>query len=541
MASIENDQFRADFDPFEVPREVEDLFTLYRNILALIVNNARSSIYIVHFIKKLMRSKAPCITLQKIRDMVCTSGFDMRELSNFIPLDEFADLLESAPWAGAAENLKSLSTSPISALWEKQLQLTGGHYKVKKRPNIHTLHKDMKHILKLYNKIFSPLHNVIQSGGRQYDEIVEMFDVVLKDFTFDKAKKFMKHSPKIVVRGGKKILKLPVWDSITNPDKGVLKDKLHELQGLLNEIKLGPNTRDKPSIDMGRGEWSAWKEISDKNLTKDQAKKEYIKIITDAINEVYNKYKLLDDKDKKLTESQLKKQEDLEKSCAKISLAEQADAAEKVQKEYECNSIKGCQWQTTLPQGDMVCKPGNKPGVIRSILPEGVTEECGVVDGPCNLLKGLAHFVCPANKFNILLVEKFESIFSDNNIIKMLGIMNNVAAEIFGKEGSLPLSIDQIQRDIWRINKELRQADESGQSANTPAEKSAAAAALSDMYTEAADDTDKANAKLKSEINASGGGSIYNYIVNPKTNRRVRINTKQGLTILKKYSLYQNK
>jgi acyl-CoA-binding protein len=527
MASIENDQFRADFDPFEVPREVQDLFTLYRNMLALMVNNARSGIYIVHFIKRLMRSKVPCITLQKMRDMVCSKGFDMQELNNFIPLDELADVLQSAPWTGAAEDLKLASTSPISALWKQQLQLTGGHYKVKKRLNIHTLHKDMKHILKLYNKIFSPLHNVIQSGGRQYDEIVEMFDVVLKDFTFDKAKKFMKHSPKI----GKKILKLPVWDSITNPDNGVLKDKLHELQGLLNEIKLGPNTRDKPSVDMGRREWSAWKEISDKNLTKDEAKKEYVKIITDAINEVYNKYKLLDDKDKKLTASQLKKQKDLEESCAKISLPEKADAAEKVQKEYECNSIKGCQWQTTLPQGDMVCKPGNKPGVIRSVLPEGVTEKCGVVDGPCNLLKGLAHFICPTNKFNILLVEKFESVFSDNNINKMLGMMANVAAEIFGKDGSLPLSIDQIQRDIWRINKELRQADVSGQKG-----------ALADMYASAADETDLANTKLKDEINAEGGGrAIYKYIVNPQTNRKVRINTKLGQTILKKYSLYQNK
>ena len=83
MASIENDQFRADFDPFEVPREVQDLFTLYRNMLALMVNNARSGIYIVHFIKRLMRSKVPCITLQKMRDMVCSKGFDMQELNNW--------------------------------------------------------------------------------------------------------------------------------------------------------------------------------------------------------------------------------------------------------------------------------------------------------------------------------------------------------------------------------------------------------------------------------------------------------------------------
>ena len=75
-------QFRAQYDPFQLPEPVRDINDLYTNIIALMVNNLRSGIYISHFLKRLLRSRTPCNVIQKIRDITCAGGNIMGEYIN---------------------------------------------------------------------------------------------------------------------------------------------------------------------------------------------------------------------------------------------------------------------------------------------------------------------------------------------------------------------------------------------------------------------------------------------------------------------------
>ena len=43
------------------------------------------------------------------------------------------------------------------------------------------------------------------------------------------------------------------------------------------------------------------------------------------------------------------------------------------------------------------------------------------------------------------------------------------------------------------------------------------------------------------QFSMEGGSNIYNYIINPKTIRMVKIDSKLGTEIIKKYVKYQNK
>ena len=43
------------------------------------------------------------------------------------------------------------------------------------------------------------------------------------------------------------------------------------------------------------------------------------------------------------------------------------------------------------------------------------------------------------------------------------------------------------------------------------------------------------------QFSMGGGDNIYNYIINPRTNRKVKIDSKLGTEIIKKYIKYQNK
>ena len=88
-------QFRAQYDPFQLPEPVRDINDLYTNIIALMVNNLRSGIYISHFLKRLLRSRTPCNVIQKIRDITCAGGNIMGEVYKFIPLEEFSDILST--------------------------------------------------------------------------------------------------------------------------------------------------------------------------------------------------------------------------------------------------------------------------------------------------------------------------------------------------------------------------------------------------------------------------------------------------------------
>ena len=43
------------------------------------------------------------------------------------------------------------------------------------------------------------------------------------------------------------------------------------------------------------------------------------------------------------------------------------------------------------------------------------------------------------------------------------------------------------------------------------------------------------------QFSMGGGNKIYNYIINPKTNSKVKIDSKLGTENIKKYVKYQNK
>ena len=275
-----------------------------------------------------------------------------------------------------------------------------------------------------------------------------------------------------------------IWYEITDLNKGILKKEKLKLKALINIIEKG-KAPDKKPITKGKVEWNEWVKYSKKFTTNTDAKNEFVRIVKDAIQVVYKKYKKLYDEQVTFSQKEIDNKRELEKSCADVLTKIPKDATD-VQKEQACHTINGCVWQLFEdkdgnPYKD--CKPGSDRLLLRSLMPEGIKEDCGVVDGPCQLFKAMAHFICPYNKFNIELVEKFESFFSDQNINGFLKMLYELSLNVLGDTSPLTMAISQIRKDIWRINLEMKQVIESGE-----------------------------------EISWEGGGNIYKYIKNPKTN-----------------------
>lgn len=65
--------------------------------------------------------------------------------------------------------------------------------------------------------------------------------------------------------------------------KSLTSEELLKLYGLYKQANLGKNTTDKPSMFSYRAlkKWSAWTEVSE--LTKDEAKERYIKLVNQLI------------------------------------------------------------------------------------------------------------------------------------------------------------------------------------------------------------------------------------------------------------------
>ncbi len=495
-------QFQAEYDPFQLPEPVKEINDLYRNIIALMVNNLRSGIYISHFLKRLLRSRTPCDVIQKLRDITCAGGNILGEVHNFIPLEEFSDILSTIKVLDKSDTL-NLNKDLVNLIpTAVQKNLVGGNYRKVYKFNHKIdikLHNKFKKLVNLYNKLIKPIHDKIQEGGGKYDHTVAVLENLLTNFDYERSRKFMDWRPKL----NNKKLGTAVWYEITDLNKGILKKEKLKLRSLVSIIEKG-KAPDKKPITKGKVEWNEWVKYSKQFTTGTDAKNEFVKIVKSGIQKVYKKYKKLYDEQVAFSQKELDNKRELEKSCADV-LTKIPEDATVVQKEQACHTINGCVWQLFEdkdgnPYND--CKPGSDRLLLRSIMPEGIKADCGIVDGPCQLFKAMAHFICPYNKFNIELVEKFESFFSDQNINGFLKMLYELAENILGNSSPITLAISQIRKDIWRINLEMKQVIESGE-----------------------------------EISYEGGGNIYKYIKNPKTNRLVRTNTKLGQSIINKYKI----
>lgn len=468
----EREMFKATYDPYSYPEEIKDLMELYRNVLAFMVGGVRSMIYLLHFVKRLLRSRTPCDVLQKIRDTICSNNTDslLDTLQQFVPLTDIVSMLGS----------------------QGGTDFTGGTHKLKTPHNIPKLHKKFVKLIKVYGTLFDPLHNAIQIGGEIDMVSLEILKKTLENLDYASAKRFVDFRPE----HNKVKLNYHIWSDIADLDTGVLKLKKIELKSITNEMS-GKIPGAKPKT-IGLVEWTAWSELSKQKLNPTELKKRFTNIIKVGLQKVYSSLKRQNNAQLKLGDTAVNSTEDLQ-TCPAVDDSSTIPIGKKTS---ECEVVEGCIWQLVREGSHhMVCRRGRPQGMIRSAAPEGITQDCGIYEGPCQLFKSMAYFICPANKYNIELVEKFEKFFSEAAVKRFLKTIGTMSAEVFGKNASLTQSIIQIEAELHRIEKEGLQ----------------------------------------------GGGQIprgrdtYRYIINPKTNRKVKSDSQLGIKIINNYKLYQHK
>lgn len=509
-------------DPYALPTPIIMLGDLSNNFSAALINNLRTALYISNFIKRLMKSRVPCESMTRLKKIACSKGgFDT---NNFIPLDTLVNVAERL--SGDSSANKAMHTN---INWGNDLTSTitdprimDGGYKTQLNKKTHKQIKqyaaNLKKIFGMYVELFEPIHHIVQTGGHFYTNTLEILQELLKDFDYKKALGFMMYRPSI---NGKK-LNRGLWHAVSDLHTGILKSDRSRLRALSNTIKNGkyPETR---GMTIGLVEWKEWKKITEEGITQEQAKSEYTNIIKKGLVEVYDGYKNKNDKLTDQTEKIEENYEKLKENCNKYAEYEEPIGSwNNTQRKEQCESRRGCIWQ--LNNDEMVCHPGPNPGLLRSLMPEAITPSCGVSDGPCNLMKAITHFLCPYNKFNIELVEKVDKMFSQEKIIKFLKLFYKFAKSFTGKDSLISLSLLQVIRDMSVINLENE-----------------------DNYQHLFESDMLQEDEYRAPVTTFGGGvskcdnSKYSYIINPKTNRKVKLNSKLGNELIKKYFKYQNK
>ena len=505
------------YDPYALPTPILQLQDLANNFSAAMINNVRSALYISNFIKRLMKSRVPCESMIRLKELACSdSGLDV---NSFIPLDTLVNVAERM--SGDSKGISSSinwGNDLTSLMLPPGVKAGGGKIQNNKKSvqQVKQYAKNLKKIFKMYVEIFEPIHQIVQLGGHFYTDTVEILEKLLKDFDYKKALNFMLYRPTV---DGKK-LNRGLWHAVSDLHTGILKPDRSRLRALSNLIKNGKSP-EKRGMTVGLVEWREWKKITNEGLTQDQAKSEYTNIVKKGIDELYDGYKNKNDKLIEETDKIEENYEKLKEKCNNYNEYEdEADPWNGTKHKEQCEGIRGCIWQ--LNDGDMVCQPGPNPALLRSLLPEAVSPSCGVSDGPCNLMKVITHYLCPFNKFNIELVEKIDKIFSQEKIIRFLKLFYKFTKAFVGKDSVIAIALMQVIRDMSIINIE----NEDNQQY------------LTTLEFQHEEDHEPEQTQ---QFSMGGGNSKYDYITNPKTNRKVKITSKLGSQIIKKYVNYQNK
>lgn len=506
------------YNPYALPTPILQLGDLANNFSAAIINNVRSALYISNFIKRLMRSRVPCESMLRLKQLACSKRMDV---NSFIPLDTLVNVAERMASDGKLHtNIPSNWGNDLTAsIFPPTVNSGGGKIYINKQQSAQQIKqyaKNLKKIFKMYVEIFEPIHQIAQIGGHFYTDTVEILEKLLKDFDYKKALNFMMYRPTV---DGKK-LNRGLWHAVSDLHTGILKSHRARLRALSNLIKNGKNPV-KRGMTIGLVEWKEWKKISNEGLTDEQAKSEYTNIIKKGLNELYDGYK---NKNDKLIDETMKIEENYEKLKEKCynydQYEDEADPWDGTKHKQQCESIKGCIWQRSNER--MICEPGPNPALLRSLMPEAIAPTCAVSEGPCNLMKAITHYICPYNKFNIELVEKIDKMFSQEKIIKFLKLFYKFAKAFAGKNSLIAIALMQVIRDMSVINLEN---DQSMQYLS---------------YNEFQNEEEHEPEQTQ-QFSMGGGNNIYNYIINPRTNRKVKIDSKLGTEIIKKYIKYQNK
>lgn len=511
------------YNPYALPTPILQLNDLANNFSAAMINNMRSALYISNFIKRIMRSRVPCESMMRMKEMACSKN---TLVNNFIPLDTLVNVAERL-----SSNKSMNEDIPFNIDWGNDLtsailppgvKAGGGKLhnsqKTKKQiKHIKQYAKNLKKIFKMYVEILEPIHQIVQTGGHFYTDTVEILEELLKDFNYKKASNFMMYRPTV---NGKK-LNRGLWHSVSDLHSGILKSNKSRLTALSNIIRNG-KCPEKRGMTIGLVEWRDWKKISEEGITSEQAKSEYTDIVKKGLDELYNGYKSKNDTLIKETEKIEKNYEKLKEKCNNYNQYEdKSDPWDDSKHKEQCESNRGCKWQLNKDR-KMICHPGPNPSLLRSLMPEAIAPSCAVSEGPCNLMKAITHYICPYNKFNIELVEKIDNVFSQEKIIRFLTLFHKFAKAFLGNNSLIAIAIMQVIRDMKIIlleNKDNEQYLEllefESQQHNEP--------------------------EQNYQFSLGGGKSVYNYIVNPKTNRKVKIDSKLGNEIIKEYIKYQNK
>ncbi len=511
------------YNPYALPTPILQLHDLANNFSAAIINNVRSSLYISNFIKRIMRSRVPCESMIRLRKLACSKN---EIINNFIPLDILVNVAERLSGDG------SINTNiPLNINWGNDLtsailspdgKAGGGkiHNNQKNIKDIKLYAKNLKKIFKMYVEIFEPIHQIVQTGGHFYTDTVEILQELIKDFDYKKAMNLMMYRPSF---NGKK-LNRGLWHAVSDLHTGILKSNRARLRALSNIIKNG-KCPEKRGMTIGLVEWKEWKKISEEGITQEQAKSEYTDIVKSGLNELYDGYKTKNDKLIQQTEKIEENYEKLKEKCNNYNQYEdQSEPWDNSKSKEQCESNRGCIWQ--LQDKTMVCQPGLDPSLLRSIMPEAIAPSCAVSEGPCNLMKAITHYICPYNKFNIELVEKIDKIFSQEKIIRFLKLFHKFAKAFLGKDSLIAIALMQVIRDMKVI---LSENEDNQQYID-----------MLELQSQKAEEPESSH-----QFSLGGGNqynnAMYNYIINPKTNRKVKIKSKLGSKIIKSYVEYQNK
>ena len=79
------------YNPYALPTPAQLQLGDLANFSAVIINNVRSALYISNFIKRLMRSRVPCESMLRLKQLACSKRMDV---NSFIPLDTLVNVAE---------------------------------------------------------------------------------------------------------------------------------------------------------------------------------------------------------------------------------------------------------------------------------------------------------------------------------------------------------------------------------------------------------------------------------------------------------------
>ena len=145
------------YNPYALPTPILQLGDLANNFSAAIINNVRSALYISNFIKRIMRSRVPCESMLRLKQLACSkSGLDV---NSFIPLDTLVNVAERMASDGKMSTNIPLNwgNDLTASILPPNVKYGGGRIYTNKQPNakqIKQYAKNLKKIFKMYVEIF---------------------------------------------------------------------------------------------------------------------------------------------------------------------------------------------------------------------------------------------------------------------------------------------------------------------------------------------------------------------------------------------------